>query len=93
MHADDDTERVERLREVEPEVTSLRRPEIGGKRVGGHLQCREPRREDEQCRKDRRECVKVGADDDQQTSKGHQRQRSEDHVDRPNAARQPGGGQ
>ena len=53
MDPDDDPERIERLREVEPEMAPVGRAQIGRERICRHLQRREPGREDEQSGKDR----------------------------------------
>ena len=47
-------ERIERLREVQPEMAALGRAELGGERIGRNLQRGEARGEDKQSGEDRR---------------------------------------
>ena len=55
MNAQHDSERIEGLREVEPEMADASAAEIGGKRICRDLQCGEARGEHEQSREDRPE--------------------------------------
>ena len=49
------SERIERLREVQPEMAALRRPKLGRQRVGRDLERGESAGKHEQCGEDRPE--------------------------------------
>ena len=93
IRADHRAERVERLREDQPEMARLRRSKRGGKRVGGDLERGDPAPHDEQAEQDQLIGLGKGREQDDQAGREHRRQRQQDGADMARFGEQGRGGQ
>ena len=72
MDAEDDPERIERLREVEPEMAARRRPSSAAEGLAATWSAVNPPASTNSG-EDRPECAGIRADDDREATENHQR--------------------
>ena len=70
MHSDHHAKRVERLREVQPQMSEVGWPQVCRQRICRNLQRGESAGENEQGGEDWPEAIGVGADDDEKAARG-----------------------